>query len=397
MRIIHCVDRIDPTDGGPPAVAARLAAAQARVGHQVGIVSHTPRCDSAELDNSYGSIAEYASVAKVHFDEGTFFERLSATRAWQSLPSRIGRPDFVHLHGIWRPLLLRIAQYCHVMGIPYAVTPHGMLKSWAMSQKRIRKCLGLTLGWRQALAQARLLHFLNDAERAEAQPLRLQTPAVVIPNGVTVAEFNRGTTADPVFVAGLPQRYLLFLARLHYSKGLDLLIAAFERCARQHPDVHLVIAGPDFGYRARLEELIDASGLRQRIHLLGGVYGADKLQLLRGALCLCHPTRQEGFSMTLLEALASSVPVVTTPDAYFPEVALAGAGIVSTPDPTSLAQAISAVLGSETRRTRMSIAALRLVTSRYDWSIIANRMTEACLSATSAAPECAAAPARARW
>jgi glycosyltransferase involved in cell wall biosynthesis len=394
MRIVHCVDRIDPADGGPPAVAVRLAAAQARRGHQLGLISHTPRCSQQELQDSYGAIAGYTAIAQQYFDAGSFHERLSAARARDSLPQRLGRPDFVHLHGIWRPLLLRIAQHCQALGVPYAVTPHGMLKSWAMSQKRLKKYLGLTLGWRQVLERARVLHFLNEAERAEAAPLRLPTPGVVIPNGVDVAEINRGIAGNPAFQATLPGRYVLFLARLHYSKGLDLLIGAFERCAARYPDVHLVIAGADFGYRPQLEELIGASGLQARIHLLGGVYGEDKLQLLRNATCLCHPTRQEGFSMTLLESLASSVPVITTPEAHFPDIALEGAGIVCAADADSLARAVSAVLEDESRRTRMGIAAQRLVGSRYDWSVIADRMTQACLAAAAGTPRSAAATGR---
>jgi glycosyltransferase involved in cell wall biosynthesis len=394
MHIVHCIDRIDPSDGGPPAVAMRLAAAQSRLGHRIGLIAHAPRCRPEELDESYGAVAGYAAITQHHFDAGTLHERLSASRARESLPQRIGRPDFVHLHGIWRPLLLRVAQYCHAEGIPYAVTPHGMLKSWAMSQKRLKKHLGLALGWRQALARAQVLHFLNDAERAEAEPLRLPAPGVVIPNGIDVAEVNRGIAADPAFLGQLPARYVLFLARLHYSKGLDLLVAAFERCAAQHPDVHLVIAGPDFGYRPQLEELIGAAGLQRRIHLLGGVYGEDKLALLRAAACLCHPTRQEGFSLTLLEALAASVPVITTPEAHFPDIGLHGAGFVTTGDPAALARALAALLGDESRRTRMSIAARRLVASRYDWQIIADRVTQACLAAASGAPRPTAATGR---
>jgi glycosyltransferase involved in cell wall biosynthesis len=175
----------------------------------------------------------------------------------------------------------------------------------------------------------------------------------------------------------------VFLARLGYYKGLDLLIPAFERIAATYLDVHLVIAGADFGYEATLRQLITASGLSIRIHVLGGVYGMNKVHLLRNALCLCHPTRHEGFSVTLLEAMASSLPIITTSDAHFPEAATAGAGIIIAAAPNAIADALALLLQNDALRIRMGIAGRQLVESRYDWSIIAASLVKAYASPVS--------------
>jgi glycosyltransferase involved in cell wall biosynthesis len=384
MRIIHFINRIDPSDGGPPAVVARLVAAQAAAGHEVCLAALAPSCTEAELNDCYGGITSFDFVEKCYFKIGGLIERLSAISASKALHDRLGQADFVHLHGLWRPLLLRGAQYCNSLSVPYAVTPHGMLTRWAMAQKQLRKRIALNLGWHRALERAKFLHYLNETERTESAPLKIGAPTIVIPNGVSLREFEADQPANSDFIALLPRRYVLFLARLNYYKGLDLLIAAFARIAAAHPDVHLVIAGTDFGYEAQLKQSINASGLSLRIQLLGGVYGNNKLHLLRNALCLCHPTRHEVFSVTLLEAMASSLPIITTSQANFSEIAAAGAGIISAAKPNAIADALSRLVENDALRAQMGAQGLRLVASRYDWSVIATSLADAYLSAARA-------------
>jgi glycosyltransferase involved in cell wall biosynthesis len=381
MHIVHFVNRLDPSDGGTPAVVSRLAAAQASAGHDVCVASLVPECSETELARSYAPLSGFAKVTRISFPVVSSLDGLTAASVAASLPERLGKPDFVHIHGLWRPLLLRAARYCETARVPYAVAPHGMASRWAMSQKPLRKRIALRLGWRRVLGHASFLHYLNETERAESESLRVSVRTVVIPNGVSLKEFKPNVPTDKDFVARLPQRYILYLARLNYNKGTDLLLAAFARIAATHPDVHLIIAGTDFGYEACLRQLIAASGLSFRIQLLGGVYGDNKVHLLRNALCLCHPTRHETFSVTLLEAMASSLPIITTSHANFAEVATAGAGIISAATPDAIAIALDRVVENDALRAQMGTEGLRLASTRYDLSIVTASLTDAYLSA----------------
>jgi len=374
MRLVHLVDRLDPSDGGPPAVAARLAAAQALAGHQVTIAAHRPRCGPEELAAAYARVGGYEQVRKVYFDEDSLVDRLGAAAAVRAFPAVFAGANFLHVHGVWRPLLLRAARYSVAAGVPYCVTPHGMLTEWAVSQKRVKKTLGLALGWSTVLDQAAFLHYLNDEERADARALRLTAPAVIQPNGVSMQEMAVAEAADHQFCAALPRKYILFLARLHQSKGPELLCEAFERIAARHPDVHLVFAGPDFGALARLRRDIARSQFLDRIHYLGGVYGANKLHLLRHAMCLGHATRQEGFSVTILEALMSGLPVITTRHAHFPSLATDGAGLIVENETKVIGEALDRLLSDAALRTRMGKAGQAMVREGYDWSVIGGRL-----------------------
>ena len=96
-------------------------------------------------------------------------------------------------------------------------------------------------------------------------------------------------------------------------KACDLLIKSFAEIASEYPDLHLVLAGPDsVGWRSDLESQASLVGVASRITFTGPVYGDEKWNLLRNAEVFLLPSHCEAFPYSILEALASSLPVVTT-------------------------------------------------------------------------------------
>jgi glycosyltransferase involved in cell wall biosynthesis len=170
--------------------------------------------------------------------------------------------------------------------------------------------------------------------------------------------------------------YFLFLSRLHYKKGLDYLADAFAIVAARNSDVQLVVAGPDDGARADFEGRIAAAKLSDRIHVPGPIYGTEKLSAIAGAACFVLPSRQEGFSMAILEALACGVPAVVSAECHFPEVAEVGAGEVVPLEAAALAAAIGRVLADPDRRRKMGQAGRELVAVRFTWPRIAETSIE---------------------
>jgi glycosyltransferase involved in cell wall biosynthesis len=112
-------------------------------------------------------------------------------------------------------------------------------------------------------------------------------------------------------------------------------------------------------------------GLADRVEFIGHVSGEKKEKLLQYASVLCQPSHHEGFSVSLLEALAAGVPVVTTPNANFPEIAQSGCGIVCEGSPQVLANALRTICCDAVLRERMGAAGRQLVASRYTWERIA--------------------------
>ena len=279
----------------------------------------------------------------------------------------------VHLHEMWQPILWAAAKLAWKAGVPYVLTPHGMLDPWCLRQKRMKKLAALALGWRGILNRAAFLHVLNADEGRLLEPLGLNCRLETIPNGVSVEELGVATGRDffdqTLGIAG--HRTILFLGRLHGKKGLDYLAVAVELLLREMPDAHLVVAGPDEGARDGFLRDVDRLGIGGHVHVVGPLYGDQKYAALRSASCFCLPSRQEGFSVAVLEAMACRLPVVISEECHFPEVAEVEAGLVVPLDPVKIAAALRSILDNRDSARRMGDAGAELVLSRYTWPTIA--------------------------
>jgi glycosyltransferase involved in cell wall biosynthesis len=137
--------------------------------------------------------------------------------------------------------------------------------------------------------------------------------------------------------------------------------------------LQLVFAGPDFGMLEALERRGAQLGLNGRVHFLGLVSGADRLWLLENAVCLSQPSRDEGFSLSILEAMASRCPVVISERCKFPDVARHRAGIVVPLSIPELASALRAYASDACRRASDGRSARLLVEHSYTWDIVSGQ------------------------
>jgi glycosyltransferase involved in cell wall biosynthesis len=361
-------------------VVARLAAAQAALGCQLQIVSHRFPDAEARINASLSTIPNIAGVKLEYFPSLTPAERFLAPGARRRLEPMLDQFDVIHLHGVWGPLIYAAGALAAKRGKPFVLTPHGMLDPWSMTQKRWKKRLALALGYRRMLNHAAFPHFLNADERDLAERLHFTSPTRVLPNGIFLQEFDplpdKGAfrAARPEFAGA---RLVLFLSRLHYKKGLDLLADAFAILCRQFADAHLLVAGPDGGARASFESQIARLQIADRVHLLGPIYAAQKLAAMRDCDCFCLPSRQEGFSLAIIEAMACETPVVITPGCHFPDVSDRRAGIIAELDAPAIAAAIGTILRDTDAAAKMGKNGRELVVDRFIWPKIASQMVDA--------------------
>lgn len=363
MRILHVISSLDLAQGGPPVVAINLGKAQSALGHDVHLAAE-------RIPASVGLST-------------TVLPRQGAISLWQKpnneIAGLIQRSDIIHLHGVWEPLLAVIGRAAHRIQTPYVVTPHGMLDPWSLQQKKWKKRLALSLGFRRMLNQAAAIHALNADEKRLLEPLRLTAPCEIIPNGIFLDELDPPPNPK-LFRSHHPgpgdRRYILFLSRLHYKKGLDYLADAFARIAPHFSDVDLVVAGPDDGEELPLRRHIEKLGIAERVWITGPLYGAMKWSALAGASCFCLPSRQEGFSVAILEAMACGVPVVISVQCHFPEVDEVNAGRVVPLESGAIAAAIQHLLMDPHDAKKRGQAGRKLVEDRFVWSRIAERSVD---------------------
>jgi glycosyltransferase involved in cell wall biosynthesis len=378
MKVLHVIPSLDPATGGPPIIAAGLAAAEAALGCRAGIVAYRFPKAEERTAAALGGIPHISDVP-IEYLPFSKLERFFARGARRCLAPMVAQFDLLHLHGVWDPLIYAAAEAAREKNVPYVLTLHGMLHPWAMNQSAWKKQAALIFGYRRMLNDAIFLHLGNESERTLTAAMRLTPATRIAGNGVFLEEFTplpeRGD-----FRATYPEfkeaELILFLGRLHYMKGLDFLADAFAIIARRRPGARLVVAGPDVGQQAEFESHIARLGLSDRVHLVGPLYGARKRAAMRDCDCFCLPSRREGFSVAVVEALACEAPVVISTECHFPEVAEANAGIVVELNASELAAGIERMLGDRESARRMGAAGRELVERRFTWPRVAQQLIE---------------------
>jgi glycosyltransferase involved in cell wall biosynthesis len=279
---------------------------------------------------------------------------------------------------LWDQSTAIAAKTARATGTPYVVSAHGMLEPWALANKRWKKLLYSHLVERSNVARASCLHALTHAEASHYLRFGAQSPIAVIPNGVDIPHLKN----PHLFLGRYPQlqgkRTILFLARLHPKKGLDLLIGAWSSIAHDYPDARLVVAGPDSeDTQQRLEQSLINEGVRDSVLFTGMLQSAMKWSALTAAECFVLPSFSEGLSVSVLEALGMGLPVIITEPCNMPEVRNACAGWVIQPNQKELVGALRGMLDqSPMENLQVGCRGAALIESRFTWPHVAKQMSD---------------------
>ena len=286
--------------------------------------------------------------------------------------------EVVHMHGLWQAQTRRGARAARAAGVPYLIAAHGMAEPWALRQKAWKKKVYTALVEGKNLRWASCLHALSRPEIGHLRAIAPGTPVCFVPNGVDLEPFATlpaRETLETEFPELAGKFLLLFYGRLHAKKGLDLLARSLAELAHDHPDLHVLLAGMDDGALAPFLRQITDAGLSSRVTWVGHVGGARARQVWGAADAFVLPSYSEGFSMAILEALASRIPVVITTACHFPELAAAEGGIVVEPTAEDVTQGLRLLLErSPEQRAELGQKGRALVERDYTWEQQATRL-----------------------
>jgi len=299
----------------------------------------------------------------------------------------VAKAEVVHGHGLYVGTNYLFGAETRRQHKPLVYHVHGTFEPWILGRSRWKKRLVHWLFEDANFRQVRLWRALTPKEADQIRVCGCRGPIVVAPNGLALEPFSGSTelaaTIETPLIPKLQKSSsrMLFLGRLHPKKGLDLLISAFARLKRFHGDWELVIAGPDeHGYGEKLHELAAIHDLRGGcVRFTGPVTGRVKTDLLRSADLFVLPSYSEGFPMSLLEAMACSIPVVATHSCNFPDISSCHAGWECEADSDSLTRALEMAFGAgELERVQRGKNGRRLVERHYTWPSIITTLLEAC-------------------
>lgn len=189
-------------------------------------------------------------------------------------------------------------------------------------------------------------------------------PSVVVLQGVDEALFQLQGAGD---LCGRSQD-ILAVSVMAAHKGIEVLVGAFSRLAKERPQARLRLIGgwPDDDYRALVDARITASGVAERIEVLGHVDAETLRASYRRARAFCLPSRCESFGIPAVEAQVAGTPVVVAAGTAAPEIAGPGGLVVPQDDPEATASALAKLLDDDAAWIPLSLSARRNA-ERFHW------------------------------
>lgn len=367
MRILHVIQDLAPASGGPAKACLEMARAVQRLGHEVAIHTTDRDRDSQAADPGEVVVHYHATQLK-----GPWPVSLPLARA---LGDAIPRADVVHVHSLYMFHDWVAGTLCRRHAVPYIVRPHGSLDPYLYLRRRWRKLPMELLFQRRVLSRAAAIHYTAEEEMHLAAPFAQGAPGAVVPLGLEPADYGalpppgRFRAAYPA-VGGRP--IVMFLGRLHAKKGFDILMPAFARLLRAGFDAQLVVAGPDYGMRKRIEALARALSVADRVTFTGMLQGEAKLAALVDADLFVLPSYSENFGIAVIEALACGLPVLISDRVnIWREIVEDGSGRVAPCDVEAFGEALIDTMGDREALAAMAAAGPATVARRYTWDKVA--------------------------
>jgi glycosyltransferase involved in cell wall biosynthesis len=267
--------------------------------------------------------------------------------------------------------------HTHIIGLNYAYplmlryhTPARVHTVHSLAQRE----MGVRVGaWVRMLAFRYRLSgvvpvAVADEVRASIQQMYGYPDPPLIPNGIPTDEY----APDPDKRVQWRQAHgiepyatvLVHVGRFAPPKNHALLIEAFAQVRSDAPLYLLLVGGGELENAVR--EQVAALGLQERVRFLG--VRADVADILRASDVFVLSSRVEGNPMSVMEAMAAGLPVVSTAVGGVPELVREGVTglLVPSEDAGALAQAMQALVDDPVRRQAMGAAARQHAVAHFD-------------------------------
>lgn len=339
MKITHFVENLNR--GGLERVVINLAVEQKRAGHECQVVCLFDKGTLADELDVHG-IAVHSCDKQTGAD-------LRCLLRLRGFLRRHGT-EILHTHNM-------IPHYHAVLaglGLPIRRilnTRHGMGALRASSRREwfYRRCMP----WTDVVVT------VCDRARQDIVARRMLPPdkLVVVPNGIHIERFapatqqaRRALTDQLELPPGT--RLIGSVGRLNWAKDLVTLLRAYAKVAARFDDSVLLLIG-DGGERQKLMDAAGEIGVAERVRFLGD--RGDVAQLLQGLDLYAMSSISEGYSIALLEACASGLPIVTTDVGGNAEIVRdhVNGCIVPARDPDAMAAAMIELLADPARAQAM--------------------------------------------
>ncbi|MCM8786989.1 MAG: glycosyltransferase [Candidatus Omnitrophica bacterium] len=198
--------------------------------------------------------------------------------------------------------------------IPYVVSVFGQMNRGSGILSLVKSLYDFFWG-RKFLKDASLVFAQNDHEKKDLLNFGVKEEKItLLPLAIDFSEFEklpkRGSFREKYGIK--PDEFLiLFLGRIHFLKGIDLLINSMPLILKKIPKAKLVIVGRDDGDLKRLKRITANLGLESKVLFIGPIYEKERIKAYTDAdIFVLTPRFYEETSLASIEALACGIPII---------------------------------------------------------------------------------------
>jgi glycosyltransferase involved in cell wall biosynthesis len=356
-HVLLVLDQFPKTLGGGERIALKIASLLPRYGYRASILTFSVHPECAALNSPPCPI--YLLPLQRTYDLKAFQAALDFRQFLRQQKIQIVQ-TFFESSDLWAGLVTRTSSKAKLiwsrrdMGILRATKHHMAYRLMANAPHAVF-----------AVSEQVRRHCI-EIDRID--PARVQT----IYNGLDIVDWN--TLPRPGNAPG--KVIVTTVGNIRRVKGHDVFIKAAAAIVQHFPGVSFTIAGdvlePD--YFAELQSLVRDLNLSQRFHFVGGV--TNLREHLSSSDIFVLPSRSEGFSNAIVEAMAASLPVVATDvggNAEAVEDDVTGF-IVPAEDPAALSAAITRLISNPSQAKAMGEAGRNLVMEKFTTEAMMSRI-----------------------
>jgi len=391
MKVLHVVPWYEPawSSGGTAIATSSLCRELVNKGIDVTVYATNDKGEGKYLDIPLNTMVNMGGVKVSYFSCGfcgkwkaAMYSRGMSLKLHNTLPSF----DLVHIGGTRHWHGLTTYKLCKKYNKPYIITPHASLMEWWIKKigNQTLKLAYMYLIDRYVLKNSTAIHYLCEGERLLSRKYDFNSPSFIVPNGISVEDYKRDlwmrrTMRDKYGISD-DMILMLHLGRIHPQKNIHLIIDALHKLSSKTNILKYFVVGPisDHKYYQMLHRRVKKYMLGNTIKFLPPVDKAEVQSWYSMSDIMVLPSKVEGISMALIEALSCSLPVLVSKNvANYREIEEDSAGIIVEPNVQSIKSALHSITERPENLGALSQNALRSARTRHSISNVANLMIKA--------------------
>ena len=279
--------------------------------------------------------------------------------------------DVIHLTSFWTLLNAYVYIFCKLFSKNYIICPAGALIIFGRS-KTIKYIYYEVIG-KRIIKDCSAIISITEKEKKQFRERNIPLSKIFnIPNGIDMPRNGSNKLfRNDDFSFNKKKPYILFVGRLNFIKGPDLLLKAFDSIADKIPNYNLIFAGSDDGMEKELKTDARKSRFAERIHFIGFINGLEKDKLYKNADILVIPSRSEAMSLVVLEAALHGLESIFTDQCGLDELSRRKFGQCVKVDSKAISNSI--INHIKSKKTQKNSELIDYVSNNFNWDKISNK------------------------